>query len=100
MAGNNNVHFLTQQEVREAVREEIVPAIEKLNNHIKVLQTKLYKDKPAFTRNEAANYCGKSITWLDTQRRETGLPAHKVGGTPMFKKSDLDHLLLGGTFPK
>lgn len=76
-------------EVLAAVREELGG-----------LQDKLRATRPAFSIEEAADYCGKSVVWFNGMRKKTRIPEHRAGGTPMFKKQDLDDMLLGQTWPQ
>jgi hypothetical protein len=72
--------------------------LESVRKEMDDLRSRLGGSRPAFNREEAAEYCGKSLSWFNQIRNKTNLPSHMVGGTPHFTREDLDHLLMGGTF--
>lgn len=89
---------LSESEFKQIMAEYNRSLLSGVNKEIDDLRARLNGTRPAFSREEAATYCGKSLSWFNTIREKTNLPHHMVGGTPMFRKDDLDHILLGGSF--
>jgi hypothetical protein len=86
---------MTKEEFEAQLKSHSREMMEAMRQEIDGLKGQLNGTRPAFSREEAAQYCGKSLSWFDTMRKNTQLPTHQVGGTPMFKKEDLDKMLLG-----
>jgi len=94
---NLTVSELTLDEIEQAIFEGTRKGLEKVEPRLSQLEKKFKFMAPTFDRETAAEYCNKSVTWIDRMNRDKNLP--KVDcGHPRYHKDDLDHLLCGGRF--
>lgn len=91
---------VTPGELQTLISSQIERGLSDARQDIKSLQELLTHSSPSLTREQAAIYCDRSVSWIDQRRQADNLPSITVGGHPRFLRSDLDHLLTGGTFHK
>lgn len=103
MKKNNNltVSQLTPEQFESMSREAVSKGVQDVLSRIEELEKRIETARlPAFDREGAAEYCNKSVSWIDRVRKTHRLPHHIVSGTPHFMREHLDHILKGGKFDR